>query len=212
MKKFNSTKRLFIGVVTGVLLFIPIYTFYSCNNSNATKPPEVKNVISSPSQVEQLESMGFSRSASVITLKSNVEKDRLAKKGFAYMSEEEMQLFMAENNFFKGPANIYIGNIPQDAAQKIIDTYKSFSACEPVLYIDPHGVKHDQANYDATDESAQRWVAMGRIINKRIFVVGPFYKFDQRDMVLFGRDLKPKSTDPIAVVETETGYVELARW
>lgn len=206
-------KKILITVTAIVLLTVP-FVIYSCNDSNASKPAsmpvhkeELKESIS-----KQLSSIGFRNSKSVLFISSSSEKQKWAKMGFKYISQEEADFLMRENNFIIGPATVYIGEITEQASKEILTTYNEVQSLLPDMFVDPINRSWTQKELDNMSAVDRAWVLTGRKAHSEVYVIGPADKFNIEGMNLFGRELTPKVVDPIAVLKVDFGFVELARW
>lgn len=208
-------KYLFL-FLSGIVLLICGSFLQHCTSSEAAVPvAKVKSSITG-NEIEELAKIGFTKSSSLIALKTSSEREAWTKKGFVYISQEELGNIMAENNWFIGPANAYIGNIPADAAKKIANVYNRLSSYRFEIFVAPDGRRFTEGELNKFSSIDANWIKTGTktTTGAEVFVVAPSDKFDQTLLDIQGGELKPKTKnpDPIVVVKINNGYIELARW
>jgi hypothetical protein len=184
----------------------------SCTNSNAAKaPPDPVNNIS---QVEVLKDMGFTSVVEIKQLAANEHKAKWAKYGLTFLSKDEVDLYMTENDFIMGPTDRYIGNMPKSAADALVANYNKIRKINlPAMYTDPIGRKWTQNQVDAMSERDRNWVYEGSgIVPPVISVIAPAKKFNTEGMLISNRQLKVDHPDPKVVYKVQDGYIELASW
>lgn len=131
-----------------------------------------------------LTELGFVSTNNSQTLK----EDYLNKTGLALITDQEMDSIVLTNNFVLNSASAFKGVIPEDKKFEIVRNYKRAATVN--VYVRFHGWGS--------------WTKLGEYgsdKDKGVFVVAPPELFT-----------RAANLDPIVVVKTDGGWLELARW
>lgn len=214
MKPFLYTLLGAVILLGTVILFPSAIPDFKAKKIEA-KPTEPKKV-PSDSYLLSLKDIGFTN-IPIVTEAIAAEKRKYIKEkyGLNYLSKNELDNIMKDNNLIIANADRYIGNMPLDIAKQIVENYNKFQNTDlnEDIWIAPDGRMFRTGQINRLPKKEDRdWIMMGNKTTSVIQVAAPVKEFNTERMVILNNHLVEPSKDPIALIEIEDGYIELARW
>lgn len=168
----------------------------ACTDSNATKTNDVAD--NNKSAYKSLMELGFSNVPSV---SKNASLDRAAfiqrKYGLSFISDKDMQQLTKDNKtLIQGHAQAYNGEVPRSSANQIVENYNKITG-EKIYYHDDFWGTWAEVGIDHYGDKKET--------DKGILIIAPPSQFTPN------ADINSKK-DPIAVIKTDGGFIELAAW
>lgn len=164
--------------------------------------------------VAKLNEFGFGNTQSAREYRYILARQKWQKNfGLTFIGEQEMSNFLEDNGFIIGASDKFLESIPAEAGREMMDNYNKIKDClfrYNALWTSVAGtgtlVFGDNLNLsvDWPIEPPPPRIA------HTIYVIANAKKFNTEGMVV--KEGKLINHDPIAVVKTDGGYVEIAHW
>lgn len=199
-----------------MLLLISSSLIYACTSAEASKPGEIKADVN---KIEQLKDIGFVNTSLIVNYEvSELKKYYFDKAKLKFLSENEVQSIVTENNLIIGPIENFIGNIPNNNVNEILENSKKYKNLRPEnpIYITMDNRSFTEEEYNKLDNKSKAWIdRTGQVKNKPIYLIAaPLEQFVVNDgQEINNKEIKNKPpVDPIVLIKVDRGYIELSRW